>query len=148
MADSTVSALPAASALDGTELYYGVQSSADAKVTGLQIKTLAVAVTPNSQSAAYPTVLLDAGKCILHPTADNNPRTFTIADNATVAYPLGTVIVFVNQINTLTIAIAGTDTMTLAGGTTTGNRTLAAVGIASAIKVATTSWVISGTGLT
>ena len=38
MANSTVSALSAASALDGTELYYGVQSSADVKVTGAQIR--------------------------------------------------------------------------------------------------------------
>lgn len=38
MANSTVSALTAAAALDGTELYYGVQSSADVKVTGAQIR--------------------------------------------------------------------------------------------------------------
>lgn len=41
MANSTVSALSAASALDGTELYYGVQAAADTKVTGAQIATLA-----------------------------------------------------------------------------------------------------------
>lgn len=40
MADSTVALLTAASALDGTELYYGVQGGADRKVTGAQIKTL------------------------------------------------------------------------------------------------------------
>lgn len=40
MANSKVSDLTAASALDGTELYYGVQSSADRKVTGAQIRTL------------------------------------------------------------------------------------------------------------
>lgn len=38
MTDKTVSSLTAASALDGTELYYGVQSSADVKVTGAQIR--------------------------------------------------------------------------------------------------------------
>lgn len=41
MTDKTVSSLTAASALDGTELYYGVQASADTKVTGAQIATLA-----------------------------------------------------------------------------------------------------------
>ncbi len=41
MADSTVSSPTSASALDGTELYYGVQSSADVKVTGAQVATLA-----------------------------------------------------------------------------------------------------------
>jgi hypothetical protein len=45
MADSIVSALTAASTLDGTELYYGVQSSADTKVTGAQIATLARAAS-------------------------------------------------------------------------------------------------------
>jgi hypothetical protein len=58
-------------------------------------------------------VLADAGKHILHPTADNNARTFTIDSNANVAYPLGTAITFINQINTVTIAITS-DTMTLA----------------------------------
>jgi hypothetical protein len=104
-------------------------------------------VPQNSQSTAYTTVLADSGKHILHPTADNNARTFTIDSNANVAYPVGTVITFVNQINTVTIAITS-DTMTLAGGTSTGSRTLAAVGIATAIKVASTSWIISGTNLT
>lgn len=41
MTDHAVSALTAAATLDGTELYYGVQSSADTKVTGAQIATLA-----------------------------------------------------------------------------------------------------------
>jgi hypothetical protein len=104
-------------------------------------------IPQNSQSAAYPLVLADAQKHILHPTADNNARTFTIPANASVAYPIGTAITFVNQINTVTIAIT-TDTMTLAGAGTTGSRTLAANGIATALKIGTTSWIISGTGLT
>lgn len=100
----------------------------------------------NSQSAAYPIVATDANKHILHPTADNNPRTFTIPANTGVAFPVGTMITFVNQINTVTIAIT-TDTMTLMGSGATGSRTLAANGIATALKVASTSWVISGTNL-
>lgn len=104
-------------------------------------------IRQNSQSAAYTTVLTDSGKHILHPTADNNPRTFTIDSNANVAYPIGTAITFVNQINTLTIAITA-DTMTLAGVGTTGSRTLAANGMATALKISTTGWIISGTGLT
>ena len=104
-------------------------------------------IPQNSQSAAYTTVLADAGKHILHPTADNNARTFTIDSNANVAYPVGTAITFINQINTVTIAITS-DTLTLAGAGTTGSRTLAASGVATAVKIATTSWIISGTGLT
>jgi hypothetical protein len=103
-------------------------------------------IPQNSKSAAYTTVLADANKHILHPTTDNNARTFTIDSNADVAYAIGTTITFVNQINTLTIAITA-DTMTLAGLGTTGSRTLNASGMATAIKVASTSWVITGSGL-
>lgn len=103
-------------------------------------------IPQNSQSAAYTTVLADIGRHILHPASDNNARTFTIDSNANVAYPIGTAITFVNLINTVTIAITS-DTMYLAGTGTTGSRTLAAYGVATALKVATTTWVISGTGL-
>jgi hypothetical protein len=105
-------------------------------------------VPQNSQSADYTAVLADSGKHLLHPAADTNARTFTIPANASVAYPVGTAITFVNQTaNNLSIAIT-TDTMTLANSTTTGTRTLAQNGVATALKVASTSWIISGTGLT
>lgn len=103
-------------------------------------------IPQNSQSAAYTTVLGDAGKHILHPASDNNPRTFTIDSNANVAYPIGTAITFVNRINTVTIAIAS-DTLRWAEDGTTGSRGLAANGIATALKIDTTEWLISGTGL-
>lgn len=105
-----------------------------------------LAAAQNSQGAAYTTALTDAEKTILHPAADNNPRIFTIDSNANVAYPINTSITFVNEINTVTIAITS-DTMTLAGAGTTGSRTLAASGIATALKVAATKWIISGVGL-
>lgn len=101
----------------------------------------------NSKSAAYTTVLGDANEAIYHPSSDNNARTFTIDSNANVAYQLGTTLTFVNEINTVTIAITS-DTLTMAGSGSTGSRTLAANGLATALKVATTKWVISGTGLT
>lgn len=100
----------------------------------------------NSQSAAYTAVLADSGKTILHPITDNNARTFTIPANASVAYPVGTILTFVNLINTVTIAITS-DTMYLAGDGATGSRTLDAYGVASAVKVASTTWIISGNGL-
>jgi hypothetical protein len=74
----------------------------------------------NSQSADYTLVLADSGKTILHPVADDNARTFTIPANSSVAYPVGTVISFVNLQNTVTIAIT-TDTMYLANDGTTGS---------------------------
>lgn len=107
-------------------------------------------IPQNSQSAAYTTVAADAGKHLLHPTADVTARVFTIDSNANVAYPIGTAITFVNQngAGVITIAIAS-DTMRLAGAGTTGSRTLAANSIATALKIATTEWIISGSpGLT
>jgi len=106
-------------------------------------------IPQNSQSAAYTLVLADAGKHILHPSADTTARVFTIPANSSVAYPIGTAITFVNQnaAGTITIAIT-TDTMRLAGAGTTGSRTLAANGVATAIKLTSTEWIISGTGLT
>lgn len=106
-------------------------------------------IPQNSQSAAYTAVLADSGKHLLHPSADTTARTFTIPANASVAYPIGTALTFVNQnaAGVLTIAIT-TDTMRLAGAGTTGSRTLAANGVATAIKLTATEWIISGTGLT
>lgn len=103
----------------------------------------------NSQSTAYTTVLADAGKHLLHPSADTTARTFTIDSNANVAYPVGTVLTFINQNGggVITIAITS-DTMRLAGAGTTGSRSLAANGIATAVKVTSTEWIINGTGLT
>lgn len=124
------------------------QVAADLNGTGLVATNLAYRHIPqNSQSTAYTAVAADAGGHILHPTADNNARTFTIPANSSVAYPIGAAITFVNQINTVTIAI-NTDTLVLAGPGTTGSRTLAANGMATAIKIASTTWMISGTGLT
>jgi hypothetical protein len=102
----------------------------------------------NSQSAAYTCVLADSGKHILHPSADTTARVFTIPANASVAFPVGTALTFINQNGggVITIAIT-TDTMRLAGAGTTGSRTLAANGIATAVKVSTTEWLINGTGL-
>lgn len=107
-------------------------------------------IPQNSQSAAYTLVLEDAGKHILHPSADTTARTYTIPANSSVPYPIGTAITFVNQNGTggvVTIAITS-DTMRLAGAGTTGSRTLARNGVATALKITATEWIISGSGLT
>jgi hypothetical protein len=86
----------------------------------------------------------DAGKHI-YSTAT---RTITIDSNANLALPVGTTVTFIAGSGaTVTIAIT-TDTMYLAGAGTTGSRTLAAFGMATAVKIASTTWIISGNGLT
>jgi len=105
-------------------------------------------IPQNSQSAAYTLVLADAGKHIFHPSTDANARTYTIPANSSVAYTTGTAITFINMTSqVVTIAIT-TDTMYLSSAGTTGSRSLAEYGSATAIKMTSTTWLISGTGLT
>ena len=105
-------------------------------------------IPQNSQSAAYTLVLADAGKHIFHPSTDANARTFTIPANSSVAYTIGTAITFINMTSqVVTIAIT-TDTMYLSSAGTTGSRSLAQYGSATAIKMTATTWLISGSGLT
>jgi|GEM_PF-2657685 len=106
-------------------------------------------IPQNSQSVAYTLLAGDAGKHIFHPSADTTARIWTIPANASVAFPIGTAVTFVNHVSAAVITIAiTTDTMRLAGPGTTGSRTLAANGVATALKVTATEWIISGTGLT
>jgi hypothetical protein len=103
----------------------------------------------NIQSANYTLVGNDAGKHILHPSSDTTARTFTIPANSAVDFPIGTVVTFVNQASAGVLSISiTTDTMRLSPGGTTGTRTLAANGVATAIKLTSTEWIIYGAGLT
>lgn len=103
-------------------------------------------IPQNPQSADYTLVIADRGKHIYHPVADDNPRTWTIPANASVAFPIGTAITFDNDQNTITIAITS-DTLVWSEDGSTGSRTLAENGAATALKVTATRWKISGTGL-
>jgi hypothetical protein len=95
----------------------------------------------NSQSGAtYAVVAGDLGKVIY----------FSATCTATIpaSLPVGSSIAFVAGTGaTVTIAQAS-DSMYLGGTGTTGSRTLAAFGMATAIKMAATVWFINGTGLT
>lgn len=89
----------------------------------------------------------NAGK---HLYVDTGGRTLTIPSNANVAFPIGTTIVIVagHSTGNTTITIQSTDTLRLSVVGTTGSRTLAAYGMATLVKVAATTWFISGNGLT
>ena len=107
------------------------------------------ALAQNAQTGNYTLVLGDANGHIYHPVGAGAGDTYTIPANASVAYPIGTTLTFVNDdaTNAVTIAIT-TDTMVLSPGTTTGSRTLATGGVATALKVTSTRWIVNGTGLT
>jgi hypothetical protein len=110
----------------------------------------AVGIPQNSQSAGYTLVLGDANKHIYHPAADTTARIWTIPANSSVAFPIGTAVTFDNDFGAgaITIAIT-TDTLVLVGASgSTGSRTLASGGQATAVKVTSTRWRINGVGLT
>jgi hypothetical protein len=101
------------------------------------------------QSATATTATLAIGDASKHIYVTTNSQTITIPANASVAYPIGTTLTFIAGPSATTVTIAITsDTLRLAGGTSTGSRTLAANGMATAVKVAATTWYINGTGLT
>jgi len=142
--------------LTGDESIAGEKTFTDADITINSALT-----TPNTSAAevgfkgspivpkdiTYELVLTDAGKTIYKSTGASG-ETITIPANAGVAFPVGTIIVIINgDGGTLSVAIT-TDTMVLAGAGTTGTRTLADDAMATIIKVATTTWYISGTGVT
>lgn len=150
------------SGVDDTEIGYlngvtsALQTQLDAKASATSISDATTTTAargagymgiPQSAAAttgAYTIVAADAGEHI-YTTAT---RTITIPANSSVAFPVGTAISFVAATGaTVTIAITS-DTLLLAGPGTTGSRTLAPFGMATAIKITSTSWIISGNGLT
>jgi len=132
---SLLSALPAAN-ITGT-LSVATSSSA-ANSAGY------LGMPQNIKSTNYGIVIGDMGKHVYVSATS----TVTVPANSNVAFPIGTTIsVIAGSGATATIAITS-DVMYLAGAGTTGSRTLAAFGMATLVKVATTTWFISGVGLT
>jgi hypothetical protein len=122
---------------------------------GVVINTLAEATTAstarsagylgtpiNTQAGTYTLVIGDAGKTIY---AGGN---LTIPANASVAFPVGTIINVIASAG-ITIAITS-DTLQWGGQATsqTGTRTVATYGMATLVKVTNTIWYISGVGVT
>jgi len=149
------------SGVDDTEIGYlngvtsAIQTQIDAKASASSITDATTTTAargagymgvPQSSAAttgSYTIVAADAGEHI-YSTAT---RTVTIPANASVAFPVGTAITFIAATGaTVTIAITS-DTLLLAGAGTTGSRTLSPFGMATAIKITSTSWIISGNGL-
>ena len=108
-------------------------------------------IPQNAQTGNYGLVLADSGKHIYH-ASGAGAAAYTIPAAASVAYPIGTAISFVNLSATSITIVITTDTMYLGGTGTTGTRTLAQYGTATALKVSGLSssgiWIITGSGLT
>ena len=97
------------------------------------------------QSTSTTLALTDQGKHVYF--TGGSTATLTVPTNASVAFPIGTTILVVNNNSgNLTISGAGV-TFQLANGAT-GNRTVATKGLATCLKVATDTWYVSGAGVT
>lgn len=96
-------------------------------------------------ASAYTLVLTDSGKSVIF--TGGSTATLTVPTNASVAFPVGTVLLVINDNSgNLTISGAGV-TFQLANGAT-GNRTVATKGLATCVKTATDTWYVSGAGVT
>ena len=93
--------------------------------------------------AGHTFALADAGQMI-----GCTSGAFAIPANATVAFPVGTMIALFNNAATTRSVTITSDTLRLSGTTSTGTRTMDVYSVATIVKVDTTTWVVSGAGLT
>jgi hypothetical protein len=107
-------------------------------------------IPQNIQTGNYTLVLADSGKHIYR--GSGSSATWTIPAASSVAYPIGTALTFINLSSTSVSIAITSDTMYLSSLGTTGTRTLAQYGSATAVKISGLSsagvWIISGSGLT
>lgn len=99
-------------------------------------------------AAAYTYVLDDSGRGVCKTVT--SAITVTIPANATVTYPVGTILTLANDASSGNFTLAGAAgvTLRLAGTSTTGSRTVAPWGYATAFQVAANVWLVSGPGVT
>ena len=99
------------------------------------------------KTASYTLALADASQEI-YISGTTAAQTVTIPANASIAFPIGTVIPVVNDSNqNWSIAITS-DTLVWAPSGSTGTRTLAQYGKCVLEKKTATRWWITGVGLT
>ena len=84
-------------------------------------------------------VLTDRGQ-----TVPNTVGGWVIPANASVAFPIGSILWLYNSSGTAQTVSITTDTLRLAGSVSTGSRTVAVYGLVILYKTAATEWLISG----
>jgi hypothetical protein len=101
-------------------------------------------IPQNSQSDNYTLALTDSGKHIYQTGAS---KTVTIPANTSISFPVGSTVTFIaTDAGGCTIAITD-DTLRWAEDGSTGSVSLAQYGMATALKVTSTEWLINGVGL-
>ncbi|NBQ97857.1 MAG: hypothetical protein EBU12_06480 [Microbacteriaceae bacterium] len=136
-ADNTVGRLAV-----GTNGYTLVADSS--QTTGLAYSA-GIPVVLNAQTATYTVVLGDAYKLVTMSVASAN--NFQIPTNANVAFPTGTVINVI-QIGagqtTIQAVTSGTTTVLSTGATSTAPKLRVVNSVASCVKIATDTWLVTG----
>lgn len=92
----------------------------------------------------YTLALADSGGMYYH--VSGSTHTLTIPANASVAFPIGTQILIINENGGGNLSIAITSD-TLRWESSTGTRTLVANGVATLTKCTSTVWRLTGTGI-
>ena len=98
-------------------------------------------------SANATIALTDAGKHYYSTSASN--LALTIANNASVSWPIGATITVIERAAGNIIITPGTGvSLYYAGNATAGSRVLSAYGMATLINVEANVWMVNGSGLT
>ena len=137
--------------------------STNAAIASSKISVAAPAATDAAKAVGYigmPQNILASGGLTLsaahagdHIYVTGTGQTITIPPNSgagSVAFEIGTTIVIINAASVTTSIAITSDTLLLAGTATQpgGSRTLGPHGMATLVKITSTSWIISGNGLT
>lgn len=127
---------------NGTHTFTNNQNSSFTSSTG-NVGTLEL--LQNAQSSNYTLVLADNGREIYN--NGSSQLTFTIPANASVAFPIGTCIVFTGSPTQGVIVAINSDILYWQPSGTTGSRTVSAFGSFQACKKTSTIWYGSGNGV-
>jgi hypothetical protein len=135
----------------------GSDYSVDAdNIIGNLLPSEPLVISKTATSAGYiglPQILLNSGGLTLnkshagkHIHITGSGQAITIPANSSVPFEIGASVVIVNANVTSSIAITS-DTLRLANSTTTGTLTLSFWGVATLLKIDSTTWIAYGNGL-
>lgn len=139
MADKKFSGATAATSISATDEFPFASGGVSKKITGGDLAISLGLLTANTQTASYVLALTDANLIVEMNVASGN--TLTVPANATVAFPVGTLIeVFQMGVGQTTIVAAGGVTI----NSPNGLKLIGQYSSATLRKRATNEWVVAG----
>ena len=124
---------------DITALDQDVTITATGTIAANSIGFRGLPAAAQAQGSTITFTLANAGQLV-----PNTLGGWAIPANGATAFPVGTTIILDNDSGSTQTVTITTDTLRLAGTSSTGTRTVAARGLATLVKVKTTEWKISG----